>query len=256
MDPAHFATHARLETRHWWFVARRRILLDLIAQAVPPGSGIVDLGCGTGTLDAVLVERGHRVVGLDPSPDALDLAQAAHPTVRFRVAADPGDAADDLAAADLLLLLDVLEHVDDDRGFLERAVAPLRPGARILITVPAKMTLWGPQDDAVGHRRRYESDTLAAVWASLPVRTHWISYFNARLYPPILLVRTLSRVLGVSVGKDNMDFALPPAPLNRALTGIFAGEAGVLRALAEGRRFKGYGAGVSLIGLLEREDGA
>ena len=90
---------------------------------------------------------------------------------------------------DVVLLADVLEHVEHHHEFLRDLVAQLKPGATLIITVPAHPWLWSPHDAALGHFRRYTQATLRETWAALPVRTHFLSHFNTLLLPLIALAR-------------------------------------------------------------------
>jgi hypothetical protein len=88
----------------------------------------------------------------------------------------------------------------------------------------------------------------------LPVTTLLLSYFNARLLPLVRAVRARNQRRGRSAGAVGTDFWLPIAPVNWALTAVFAGEAGRLTRALSGKR-QGYAAGASLVALLRREEG-
>lgn len=65
-------------------------------------------------------------------------------------------------ARDVILYIDVLEHIQDDRAEMERAAALLRPGGRIIVLAPAHQRLYSPFDAAIGHYRRYSRSALSA----------------------------------------------------------------------------------------------
>lgn len=67
---------------------------------------------------------------------------------------------------DSVLYIDVLEHIEDDRGELERVKLHLKPGGKLIVLSPAFQFLFSPFDAAVGHHRRYTARTLAAVMPS------------------------------------------------------------------------------------------
>jgi SAM-dependent methyltransferase len=253
MHTAQFELHAQIEQRHWWFVGRRRILQALVRELLPPGtpSLVVDVGCGTGANAAALAED-YRCVGIDTSPDAVQRAQQRFPQVEFLCGQAPADLGDRAAEARLWLLTDVLEHVQDDFALLSDLLAAMSPGALLLLTVPAGPELWSQHDESFGHYRRYTLPRLAAVWEGLPVRVRLLSYFNARLYPLVRLVRWRNRRAGRTSGEAGTDFALPWRPLNWALGRWFAGEARRLRRVLHGPSRMGYRRGVSLVAVLER----
>ena len=82
MTPEQFELFAQIEHVHWWFVARRRIMKELVTRAVPStGRGdAVDIGCGTGGNIAALADR-YRCVGIDESEQAIAHARARFPGV-------------------------------------------------------------------------------------------------------------------------------------------------------------------------------
>jgi SAM-dependent methyltransferase len=256
MQSPQFQMNSEIELRHWWFVARRRILAALIGRVLPPSpqSIVVDVGCGTGGNIAALAED-YACVGIDPSAEAIALAQVRFPRVRFLVGMAPDDLGEASRQARLLLATDVLEHVPDDFWLFSRLLAATEPGAYFLLTVPADPALWSPHDASHGHYRRYDRARFQRLWEGLPVTPLLVSYFNRRLYPLVKLVRMASRRRGKAGGQAGTDFTIPAAPLNHLLTRIFAGESRRLTRLLEGRG-PGYAAGVSLVALLRREEGA
>ncbi len=255
MDSAQFQLHAQIEERHWWFVARRQILRDMVKAITPPtGRGdqiVVDIGCGTGANLAALAGE-YRCVGVDTSAEAIGLAKSRFSGITFLCGQAPAEVKAWLARADVVLLTDVLEHVFDDRGLLESIVDVCPVGTKFVVTVPADMRLWSPHDTAFGHFRRYDAETLPRVWAGLPVRQRLLSYFNYRLYPAVKVARTISRLRGQSSGECNTDFHLPLSPVNRLLEKIFAGESSKLLKILDSKD-SAYQRGVSLIAVLERE---
>lgn len=255
MQSAQFQLHAAIEERHWWFVARRQIVRQLIERVVRPAAGatIVDVGCGTGANLGELAAD-YRCLGIDTSAEAIELARARFPDVRFVAGTAPRDVAAEMARAGVVLLMDVLEHVADDFGLFAELLAATEPGTTFVVTVPAERALWTVHDEAFGHYRRYEPARLAQVWQQLPTTTLLLSPFNARLYPVVRTVRWLNRLRGNSSGEAGTDFRIPPATANRALTRLFAAEAERLVAVAEGRS-RTYARGVSLVALVRREAG-
>lgn len=251
-----FRLHAELEERHWWFVARRRIMRDLVRHLATPRSGatVVDVGCGTGgNLGALAAE--YRCVGVDTSEDAVALARFRFPGVRFVLGTAPDAVEEDVRRARVLLLMDVMEHVRDDFALLADLLRAMSPGAHLLLTVPADARLWSEHDVSFGHYRRYDERRLALTWEGLPVTARLVSHFNARLHPLVRAVRGASRARGRASGRAGTDLAVPPRPLNAALERIFAGESKTLVDVLEGRREHGYHHGVSLVAVLRREPG-
>mgnify|MGYP000094314350 CR=1 FL=1 len=177
----------------------RRLLLpsfDLLAvqrlrllRHVAAGSAVLDAGCGDGTMALLLARRGCRVVAV--SHEAAQIARLA-PKATERVAFRVRDIARGgplEGRFDAVLCFDVLEHILDDRTALANAVAPLREGGRLLVTVPnrAAPPLWGDRLSAVedgGHVRpgytRGELEALLRGAGLTPVRWSSFGGFFAR----------------------------------------------------------------------------
>jgi SAM-dependent methyltransferase len=250
-----FELQGRIEEVHWWFTGRRDILLGLASLMLPDSGTVLDVGCGTGGNISAFSPR-HRRIGVDPSPTAISLARGKSRDVEFICGAAPTDVVEALGAADLVLLTDVLEHVEEDRKLLAGLAGGMKEGATLIITVPAEPRLWSPHDTAHGHYRRYTSETLARLWGGLPLHPLLFAPLNRRLYPVVRSLRFLARILRRSVGSAGTDLSLPPRPLNQLLRKVFSGEGKRLsRALTKGQN-PPNGPGVSLIALLRRSAGA
>lgn len=253
MEATVFEQHQEAEVHHWWFAARLDIFSALIRHLTPSDSSmkIVDIGCGTGAFVAKMSDE-YDITGLDASPDAIKMACKNYPSASFAVVNDTNEIRPYIKDTDLVSMFDVLEHIEKDHAYLKNIVDALPTGGKILLTVPANMNIWGVQDVAVGHFRRYTLETLSAVWQDLPVTCHWQTYYNARLYPLIYIARAFSRKFGVSVGKGNLDYFVPPKPINAFLKWLFAGELPTILKLANGDKRTGYSHGVSIIAFLTK----
>jgi SAM-dependent methyltransferase len=246
-NPVH--VYRQFEDEHWWYVARRRILAELLQALVPAGSTVVDIGCGAGANIGSLAAT-YRCAGIDVSDKLIDEARSRFTGVEFI----HGDAPSELGeyrGADVYLLMDVIEHIEHDRDYLASLVEALKPGAFLVLTVPADPRLWSGHDVAVGHWRRYTPATLRELWAGLPVTERLLAPFNSRLYPVVRTARILNNLRGRTSGGET-DFAMPPAPVNRLLAGVMGSEAATLGAQLDGRRRRGFRAGVSLAAVLQK----
>jgi SAM-dependent methyltransferase len=256
MHRSHFEVVADVDQRHWWFLGRRRILRDVLACVLPPDrdATVIDVGCGTGANIAGLADD-YRCIGIDTSRDAIDFAQQRFPNVQFICGCAPQALGAAVSAARAMLLMDVLEHVEDDRAVLAPLVDSLQPGAILLITVPADMRLWSAHDEGLLHYRRYDEAMLRRAWAGLPVEPIAVTHFCSRLYPLAVVGRTLGRVReAVWPPRQNngWEMPIPFGLVNRMLERTFRGESRTLVDLVQHRRAKGYPFGVSLMALLRR----
>lgn len=216
-----YAQMRELEDRHWWFTGRRRIVAAVIRRLrLPADARLLDAGCGTGGNLPMLAGFGE-VVGAEYDAGAAVLARARGVCEVVR-AGLPGGMPFVAGRFDLITLLDVLEHIDDDAASLRTLAGLLAPGGHLLITVPAFPFLWGPHDEAHHHKRRYRASGLRQTVEGAGLKLAWQSYYNSGLFPAVAAVRLLRKLL--PVGGAGSELALPPAPINALLEGLFAAE--------------------------------
>jgi SAM-dependent methyltransferase len=232
---------ALLDGSHWWFTARRRILDGIIERIVRPPreARILELGAGTGHNLAMLSRFGQvEASELDPVARELASERLGRPVVE---AALPDLSMFPAGVYDLVALLDVLEHVPDDKGSLQAIYGLLKPGAALLLTVPINPWMWSAHDVAHHHHRRYRKKEIRKLAEDAGYRIELLSPFNSLLFPPIAAVR----IVGKLTGKDDSDDAMPSTPVNKVLDTVF----GLERSLI-GRVPMPFG--VSLVAVLRR----
>lgn len=206
MEQAVYEAEAQLERDHWWFRGRRRLLgnlIDALDPALPAGARILDLGCGTGANGPVLAARAGLTIGIDRSPLPLRLTgtgERGH-DVRLRGDATRLPFAD--ASFDLVVALDVLEHILDHTAAAAEIRRVLRPGGAAIVFVPALEWLWGLQDDVAHHLRRYDKRELEALLGAAGFSIARTSYFNSFLLPPIFAARLAMRVRRPNIASEN-----------------------------------------------------
>jgi SAM-dependent methyltransferase len=209
---------AELDSRHWWYRARREILADLIRRriALPDNPRILEIGCGTGH-NLVMLKRFGRVdaIEIDDAARALASRRLGHAVMAAPLPALSG--VED-RAYDLVALLDVLEHVGEDREALESIARKLKPDGRILIAVPAHPWMWSAHDVVNHHKRRYTRRTLRAVIEAAGLKVEMLSWFNSLLFP----LAAAARFAGKVRRKEDSDDKLPPKPLNALFERIFS----------------------------------
>ena len=237
MEAAFAERYAALQRTHWWFRGRRRVLDAILDRELPrPVGRMLVVGCGPAEGLEWLARRG-TLVALDVEPS---FAKGAERGAFLRASAT------DLPFApqsfDLIIALDVIEHLDDDAGALREMARVARPGAALLCTVPALPSLWGPHDVINQHRRRYTRAALRDAFARGGITPTWVRYFNSLLLPPIALVRW-SRRLRSADGEPRSDFDDPqPRFLSGALESILSLESHLVGRVP-------FPAGVSLVAL-------
>ena len=220
--------------RHPWWSARSRLVLALLSKfGIEPPARVLDAGCGWGTTLKALERRGYRTAGLDVSLAALErLDRPDRSLFRADLA---GESLDGLPGDfEATLALDVIEHMDDDRGALTRLAETLRPGGLLVVSVPALPALFSEFDRVQGHRRRYLPETLRAAFEGTGLELEFVSWWGAWLVP--LLARSRRRPKadpGESPAATyRRHLKLPPRPISWAFRLAFDLEQGrTLRGL-------------------------
>jgi SAM-dependent methyltransferase len=190
--------HAMLsnDERHWWYRGRRRVLRTALDRLeLPAGARALDAGCGSGrTLDELADYAAP--TGVDVSDAAVAAARArGYPDVRagsIDALPYPAD------AFDLITCLDVLEHMPDDVHALRELRRVARPGAALVVTVPAYEALWSAHDEHNLHYRRYRRGRLRRAAAAAGWQLVSDTHFNALLLLPAAIYRRASRKGGGS----------------------------------------------------------
>jgi SAM-dependent methyltransferase len=193
-DRPNFEELVRAERTHFWFRHRNRVLAELfrrLTAQLPNGYSVLEVGCGSGNVLEVLeaVCRRGRLTGCELFEEGLAFAatRVQCPLVRADVYDMPFGAEHDLVG-----LFDVLEHLPDDRRAVACLRRTLRPGGRLVLTVPAHRSLWNYADVASGHYRRYSPRALRAVLEQGGFVVEYLTQFMAPLFPLMWLGRRLA----------------------------------------------------------------
>lgn len=174
--------------RHPWETARLNALRKILAEELPEGGRVLDEGCGDGfiarNLFPSVANREITAVDINLSPEQAALLTASAPGVNFLAANPAGE-------FDLILLLDVLEHIEDDAGFLgSLAAGTLAEGGKVMITVPAFKSLYSRHDSYLGHHRRYSLRQLHALAKGCKLAVCSSGYlFSSLLLPKLFLFK-------------------------------------------------------------------
>lgn len=227
MDTQLYQRFFEIEDWYWWCVGTRRIFHELIAGTGVRGKAL-DVGCGTGAILTEFPPGWSVVAGSDYSPLALSYCRQRG--VRQLVRSSGTELPFVSESFDLVMAIDVVEHLDDDEGCIREMVRLCRPGGYVLIHVPAFEILWTDKDEANDHRRRYRRAPLRALIERCGVQIETIFHLNALLFP-IALLRAAEQKVRWSVlpkppasaaGIDHL-YRLPTA-LNRFMTRFLAFE--------------------------------
>lgn len=250
MNPEEYERLDRLDRVHWFYSGKRAIVRHWVERFVTLGRDdlLIDAGMGAGTW-LVEMSRTCRVLGLDDHDESLAVAGprlAAVGGQALKTTLDHVDLPD--ACANVVTLLDVLEHLDDDRGALREMIRLTRPGGLIVITVPALRWLWSDWDVALHHRRRYQRRDLLALVNVPGVEVLHTAYMNTALLPAIALARAWRRLVPARPGAARAEDLVPPGPINALLRTLFVAPAC--------QQWFQPPLGVSLLAILRRVEGS
>ena len=177
-------------TRHPWEAVRARFFCRMLASPATEPMHVLDLGAGDGFVGSKLLDAlpaGSSVTCVDPEYTDQYIASLAGTGARqisfSRTSPD--------REFDAIVMLDVLEHIADDRAFLRDFVLRrLRPGGRLLISVPAHQVLLTQHDVALGHHRRYSQSELRDVLVSSGL----VPLTSGSLFGSLLAPRALAKL--------------------------------------------------------------
>lgn len=212
-----YQTNFELEDKYWWFVARNQIVLTVFERVANLANGetVLDFGCGTGGF-ASLLSKKYNVIGIDPSPIAIEFCKKRGLQNVFQTTLD--DFRHNGTMPKAIFALDVIEHIEDDVTTLKRLASLLENDGYLIVTVPAYQWLWSNHDILHMHFRRYNKKSLINSLRNAGYKIQYVSYFNTLLFFPAVVMRIFER-------KTSIEETPPVTPvselLNNILTKIF-----------------------------------
>lgn len=206
---------------HWYYRAKRSALLAATRNV--PATHVLDIGAGSGYFSRALIRAGRtqRATCVDLGyPGDSDALESGAP-ISFRTDITRSD-------ADLVLMMDVIEHVPDDVALVRDYAAKVAPGTHVLVTVPAFMWLWSGHDVFLEHYRRYTLIGIEAVLRKAGLEIVAGHYFYGGVLPMVAAVRAVRRLTRAGQAPAS-DMGRLPAPANALLAGLCAAEVPVMR---------------------------
>jgi 2-polyprenyl-3-methyl-5-hydroxy-6-metoxy-1,4-benzoquinol methylase len=190
-------------------------LNQLILSLTPPGR-VLDIGCGSGALSAALLEAGREVVSQDPSERMVSLCRShlARRRLTGHVRTGGVEAIPERAHFDVVVALDVIEHIEDDIEAVRKMRAALKPSGTLVLSVPALSLLYGKKDVDVGHFRRYNREELIATITASGLDVVSCRYWNILGVVPVFLSNLRGKRLSENIRYDRAPTA---KALNQAL---------------------------------------
>ena len=225
MEPEYARQYRDLYTRHWWWRAREQAILRVIRRRLGTSSGlrILDVGCGDGLFFNKLAEFGD-VDGVEPDEGLVN----PQGPFRERIRIAPFDTDFRSSAPySLVLMLDVLEHLNDPGEALHHAHSLLTPAGALLLTVPAFQILWTNHDTINHHLVRYRRSTLRPLLRQAGFTILEERYWYQWTCPVKLAIRMFESVLRHPPAVARV----PPKWINRPLYWISRAEQETLGAI-------------------------
>lgn len=199
---------------HWYYTSKGRALRHFLGDIKSPE--VLDVGAGSGVFSRQLLDEGicDSAVCLDPnySKDRTE----EHNGKRLHFVKKIED-----FSQNLVLMMDVLEHVADDLALLREYSGPMKPGGHILITVPAFQFMWSGHDQFLSHYRRYTLEGIEEIVRNAGLTKVRSNYFFGTLFPAVAAIRLLKKRAFI---RDSLpvksELKFYPAWLNKLLTKI------------------------------------
>jgi len=207
-----------LEQIHWWYKGRKYLLEKLKEVLKLHDSLILDAGCGTGFAGRSLAECG-TVIGLDASRYAFDESSSAE--INCLALIDEAPFPDN--TFDLVVAMDLVEHLDNDQSALDEMHRVCKDGGYLFITVPAYQRMWSAHDVSLEHKRRYSLNDIAAKIRRSGFDVVKSSYFVSTVFLPAFIYRMMKRKSTAS-----SDLAPVAKPINALLASIMMLETSIV----------------------------
>lgn len=178
----------------FWTVARSYLVADFIE-----GRKILDVGCGNGIPSIKLTRLGYDVTGIDLLDSAISNARKNAETSGVNTKFMVGTVNSLKGKFDSIIMLDVLEHIKDDVGFLKKLKKNLVKGGAVILLVPAHQSLFGKWDEDHEHYRRYSMQALKLAVQKAGFKVEVMRYWSIVTIPPLFIFsRLLNRRLPVN----------------------------------------------------------
>ena len=246
MEPKVYLRHIENEGAHWWFKARRAIIYSIIKNNINFESkkiNILDYGAGSGTNIGMLNKFGYVHVYEKDEKTSRFLKEKFKKYENIKIIQKPNNN-NNKEFFDLILIADVIEHVEDDMAILQYLSELLNKNGQILITVPAFDFLFSNKDKVLRHYRRYNKKNIKKI-ISKYFNIIKLSYYNFFLFIPLAIYIICSKIFRVNF----IDFVekKPNIILNSILFQIFHSEKFLLN-------FLNFPFGLSLIVLAKKKN--
>lgn len=185
-----------MEQKHFWHIGRREIILEVLKNLPDINKArVLEIGCGNGSVLAFLKQHGLNAEGGDIFLEGLDFCRkrdSVVPLYQIDILNLPF-----VNGYDIIGLFDVLEHIEDDEKAIREVGQALKPGGKVLITVPAHKFRWSYFDEASAHKRRYSKREIFTKLERNGFIIRKASFYISLLFPIFLCVRIINKLLPI-----------------------------------------------------------
>lgn len=210
-DPEGNSNCFEIEDTSYWFKHRRDCIDILINKYCKNFGSFADIGGGNGFLTLHLQNNRFDAVLIEPAYEAVNNAKTRG--VKNIICANIEDFNKTEIKFDYAGVFDVLEHVKNNKEFLNSISNTMNKGGKLFITVPAFNILWSREDDLIGHQRRYTKKILCRELECLGFVKLRTAYFFSFLFLPVFFLRTIPTKFkfiksNQSEMKDNYEYSV------------------------------------------------
>jgi len=244
MNSDFYNTYFEVEKSHWWFKVRRNIIFSILSKyKIEKDKKILDYGCGSGFFVGQLQKKSFNAYGMDISKKAIECGIGRGVKNLFQENEMKVNFPD--SYFNVILAMDVIEHIEDDKSAIRELRKLLKSDGYLIITVPAYQWMWGIQDEATHHYRRYTTNSISGLVKNFPdLRILKKTYFNTFLFLPVALVRLMSKWLNIKNRESDFDIN------NKFINAIFYS---IFNLESQFIRFTNFPFGVSILLVLKKK---
>ena len=209
--------------RHWYYKAKAAALINDLRGREP--TSILDIGAGSGFFSRQLLQHtgAKRATCVDIGYAEERDEQCCGKPLAFRRAITSSD-------ADLVLAMDVIEHVADDAALMRPYVGLVAAGTRFVISVPAFKFMWSGHDVFLGHHRRYTLGELEHSVQTFGVILDWSHYYYGAVFPLAVATRLLERAGSAQTSEPRSQLRRHGPLVNETLSALCSLERPLMRA--------------------------
>ena len=225
-----------IEENSYWFQHRNRCIVHFAKKYSVSGI-FLDVGGGNGVVSKALQDNGFESIVVEPDQTGCHNSFLRGVKNVFLGSLEELPLLPEVEIGSIGAF-DVIEHIEDDLGILQKMHSVLSDEGFLYLCVPAFNSLWSKSDEHAGHFRRYSKKSISEVVERAGFQVVELSCFFTFLYFPILIMRSIPSKLGISrVERDttSRDHVPRNNAISRVVRWILNGE---FRSLKNGKRKK------------------